>query len=142
MNMNFEQRVKIAAYIQHKTLRDMAKEFGVTQSAFLSRCKKGKLNFNEQRKVAEILGCNIIIKFVFDDGSEYTANTVKTLVMDACAHVDMTQAELGKRLGKSRQTFNSKLNNGRFTDDELLEVASKIGCTYHNYFEMEDGSQI
>ena len=33
-------------------------------------------------------------------------------------------------------------NLGRFTNDEIRDIAGKIGCTYYNYFEMEDGTQI
>lgn len=142
MKMNFEQRVKIVAYLNNKTIKDLAKEFNISLSSFTSRCKTGKMNFADQRTIAEILGCTIVIKFVFDDGVEYTGKTAKELITDACAHVGMTQTELSERLGKSRQTVSSKLIKGKFTDAEIEEIASKIGCTYYNYFELVDGSRI
>jgi DNA-binding Xre family transcriptional regulator len=141
-NNDFEQRVKVATILSNMTLGDVAKQFGITQATFSIRCKTGKMNFIEQRKIAEILGCTSVIKFVFNDGSVLEGNTIKQLIMDACAHVNITQMELGKRLGKSKQNFNSKLNKGRFTNNEIRDIASKIGCTYYNYFEMEDGTQI
>lgn len=141
-NNDFEQRVKVATILLNMTLGDVAKQFGITQAAFSARCKTGKMNFIEQRKIAEILGCTSVIKFVFDDGSVFEGHTVKQLIMDACAHVNMTQMELGEHLGKSRQSFNDKLNRGRFTDNEIRDIANKIGCTYYNYFKMEDGTRI
>ena len=141
-NNDFEPRVKVATILSNMTLGEVAKQFGVTQSTFATRCKTGKMNFIEQRRIAEILGCISVIKFIFDDGSVFEGQTVKQLIMDACSHANMTQMELGERLGKSRQSFNDKLNKGRFTDDEIRNIASKIGCTYHNYFEMKDGTRI
>lgn len=141
-NDDFEQRLKVAAIISNMSLGDIARQFGVTQPAFFSRCKIGKLNFPEQRRIAEILGCTSVIKFVFDDGAVFEGHTAKQLIMDACAHVNMTQTELAKRLKKSRQGFSDKLNKGHFTDSEIRDIASKIGCTYYNYFKMSDGTRI
>lgn len=141
-NNDFEQRVKVATILSNMTLGDVAKQFGVTQATFSTRCKTAKMNFNEQRKIAEILGCSSVIKFVFDDGSVFEGKTIKQLIMAACAHVNMTQTELAKRLKKSRQSFNDKLNKGRFTDDEIRKIANEIGCKYYNYFKMKDGTKI
>ncbi len=139
---DFEQRVKVVLLLNNKSQYEVCKELGTLQSNFLSRCRNGKLTFDEQRRIADALGCKIVIKFTFNDGAEYIAETARQLIVDACAHAKMTLMELSERIGKSRQTFNSKLNNGRFTDSELDEVANKIGCTYSNYFELEDGTHI
>lgn len=139
---DFEQRVKIVTVLQQKKLEWVARKFGLTQSSFLTRCRTGKMNFLEQHKLAEILGCEVVIKFTFDNGAEHTGSTAKELVVNACAYAKISQMELGERLGRSRQAFNSKLNTGRFTDVELMEIADKIGCTYFNYFKLDDGTQI
>lgn len=139
---DFEQRVKVVLLLNNKSQYEVCKELGMLQSNFLTRCRNGKLTFDEQRRIADALGCKIVVKFTFDDGAEYIAETARQLIVDSCAHVKITLMELSERLGKSRQTFNSKLNNGRFTDSELADVANKIGCTYSNYFELEDGTHI
>lgn len=139
---NFEQRVKVVLLLSNKSQYEVCKELDMLQSNFLIRCRNGKFTFDEQRKIADAMGCKIVIKFTFDDGAEYIAETVRQLIVDSCAHAKITLAELSERLGKSRQTFHSKLNNGRFTDSELAQVAEKIGCTYSNYFELEDGTRI
>ena len=138
---NFEQRVKIITLMKKTTLGEVASKFGTTQGNFFSRCRTGKMSFSEQRKIAEIFGCDIVIKFVFSDGTELTANSVRELVAKSCSHIGITQSELGERLGKSRQTFSSKLINGRFTDSEIAEIAEKLGCAYVNYFDV-DGIEI
>lgn len=139
---DFEQRVKVVLLLNNKSQYEVCKELGIQQGNFLTRCRNGKLSFDEQRRIADALGCKIVVKFTFDDGAEYVAETARQLIVDSCAHAKMTLMELSERLGKSRQAFNSKINNGRFTDSELSEVASKIGCTYSNYFELEDGTHI
>lgn len=139
---DFEQRVKVVLLLNNKSQYEVCKELDMLQGNFLTRCRTGKFTFDEQRRIAEALGCKIVVKFTFDDGAEYIAETARQLIVNSCVHAKMTLMELSERLGKSRQTFNSKLNNGRFTDSELAEVANKIGCTYSNYFELEDGTQI
>ena len=139
---DFEQRVKVVLLLNNKSQYEVCKELDMLQATFLTRCRTGKFTFDEQRKIADALGCKIVAKFTFEDGAEYIAETAHQLITDSCAHAKITQMELSERLGKSRQTFNSKLNKGRFTDAELAEVASKIGCTYSNYFELEDGTHI
>ena len=138
---DFEQRVKIVLFLNNKSQYEVCKKLGILKGSFLTKCRTGKLTFDEQRRIAEALGCKIVIKFTFD-GVEYIAETARQLIVDSCAHAKMTLMELSERLGKSRQTFNSKLNNGRFTDSEIADVANKIGCTYSNYFELEDGTRI
>lgn len=139
---NFEQRIKILTMIRKTTLGEVSKKFGVTQASFFSRCRRGKMSFEEQRKIAEIFDCDVVIKFVFDDGKEFEADTIRELVANSCKYVGITQAELGERLGKSRQTFSIRLIKGRFTAKEIAEIAEKIGCKYVNYFELNDETRI
>lgn len=139
---DFEQRVKVVLLLTNQSQYEICRKLGVLQSNFLTRCRTGKLTFDEQRRIAEALGCKIVVKFTFDDGAEYIAETARQLIVDSCAHAKITLTELSIRLGKSKQTFNSKLNNGRFTDSELADIANKIGCTYSNYFELKDGTHI
>lgn len=142
-NKNFEQRVKVATILSEKTLGEVAEEFGTSLTNFTLRCRTGKMDFAEQRKIAEILGCTAVMQYVFDDGAVYQEKTIKDLVMGALRHVHMTQWELGKCLGYSaRQAFSLKLNHGRFNDDDLRRIGTEIGCKYYSYFETKDGTKI
>lgn len=141
-NSDFEHRVKTVAAYNNITLGEVAQKFGVAQGTLLVRCRNGKLTFEEQHRLAEILGCKLEINFTFEDGAIYKAKNVKKLINEACAHIQMTQVELGDKLGKSKQAFSSRLINGKFTDSELTEIANKIGCKYENYFILENNFRV
>ena len=141
-NSNMEQRIKVASLVSGKTMGELADRLNVSQTNLLSRSKTGKFTFPEQREIAEAIGCKLIVKFVFPDSSEFTGDTVKEMVSDSCLHAGITQNDLATMLGKTKQTFSSKLKMGRFTDEDLEQIAGKLGCNYYNYFELNDGTRI
>lgn len=137
----YEQKVRAISAYKNITINDIATEFGITQSSFISRLKCGKLKISEKNKIAEILGCKFIIKFVFED-VEYSEDNIKTLILKSCEHANLSQAELAKKLGKTKQSFNSRLSTGKFSDEEIEEIATKIGCKYVSYFELDNRSHL
>lgn len=142
-SLDFWQRVSVVLFLNNKSQYEVCKQLCINQNNFPQRCQTDKLTFEERQQIADALGCKLIVKFVFDDGAEYTANNdARPFVVDACNHADIKLKELSERLGTSRQALNSKLNNGKFTNAELVEIASKIGCAYYSYFELEDGTRI
>ena len=139
---DFEQRVKVVLFLNDKSQYEIAKALGVQQPSVLSKCRKGKFTFEELRRLAEIMGCNVAIKFIFDDGTEITGDSARSLIVNACTHTGISLTELGVRLGKTRQALNERLNKGRFTHKEMTDIANSIGCKYSNYFELENGMRI
>lgn len=139
---SLEQRIKIMTILNGITMREFSERIGISQANLVSKCRTGKLSFSERSQYAEALRGKLVLKFVFNDGSEFTGKTAKDLIECASAHANISQAELAQQLGKSRQNWHSKIGIGKFSDAELKDVAAKLGCEYVNYFEMPDGTRI
>lgn len=61
----------------------------------------------------------------------------------ACAHAGISKAELSRRLGyKSPQAFQKRYNTGKFSQEELEEIANITGGKYISIFEYPDGTKI
>ena len=54
----------------------------------------------------------------------------------------ISRAELSRRLGTSQSAFKQRLDRGRFTQDELDEIANILGCKYFSGFQFPDGLEI
>lgn len=55
---------------------------------------------------------------------------------------NMTKSELAKKFGsKSLAAFRQRVDTGKFTKEELEKIASALDCTYHSYFEYDDGTK-
>lgn len=140
-NYNFENRVKTIAYIKDLDLADVARKFGISQKAnFIARLNTGRLQFAEQRKIAEILGVDIVIKLVIGQ-NEITAESASEMIRECCTYRDRTLLSLAKELGVSRQALNTKLNCDRFDHKEIEKIAKLLGGKYCNYFVI-DGIRI
>jgi DNA-binding helix-turn-helix protein len=62
--------------------------------------------------------------------------------MIACDKAGFTITELAKRMGMSQQTLSSRLKTGKFTQEELEEMANILGCKYQSAFLFPDGEVI
>lgn len=60
----------------------------------------------------------------------------------ACSYLEISKAELGRRLGMSQQNMSKRVTRGKFTEEELHEMAHAMGAKYHSYFEFPDGTKI
>ena len=61
----------------------------------------------------------------------------------ACAYVGISKAELSRRLGYATpQSFQRRYDTGKFTQEELQEIAQATGGKYISIFEYPDGTQI
>ena len=69
--------------------------------------------------------------------------TIQQKIDMACAHAGISKAELSRRLGYKRpQSFQTRYDTGKFTQDELQEIAKATGGTYISIFEYPDGTKI
>lgn len=59
-----------------------------------------------------------------------------------CVRQNISLAELARRLGKSPQSFNSKMKKQSFTVDELEKIAEVTGATFERNFILMDGEKI
>jgi len=134
---NFEQRVKVIAYLKDLDLGDIAKQFGVSQkNNFLRKLSVGKLKFTEMYKIAKILGTNIVINFTIGD-KIIEAESSSELIRKACAETDTSLLKLAEYLTMSRQALGVRMKSSVFTYKELAHIAGFFGGTYNNYFEIE-----
>ena len=56
----------------------------------------------------------------------------------ACAHAGISKAELSRRLG----SFQTRYDTGKFTQEELQEIAQATGGKYISVFQYPDGTEI
>lgn len=69
--------------------------------------------------------------------------TIQQKIDMACAHAGISKAELSRRLGYVKpQSFQTRYNTGKFTQEELEEIAKATGGKYISLFEYPDGTRI
>ena len=54
----------------------------------------------------------------------------------------MSLTELAEKLGMSQQNFSKRLKVGKFTQDELENIAKALGAKYISAFEFPNGTRI
>lgn len=59
----------------------------------------------------------------------------------ACAFIDIPEAELARRLEISPQSLNKRLKTGKFSAEELENIASALGAQLTLDFTFPDGTK-
>ncbi len=68
--------------------------------------------------------------------------TISEQVKVLCVMNNISIAELARRLGKSPQSFNSKMKRESFTINELIDIADATGSVFERKFIIEDGEEV
>lgn len=68
--------------------------------------------------------------------------TISDQIRMLCARLNISVAELARRMGKSPQSFNSKLKRESFTIAELDAIADATGTQFQRYFAFHNGETI
>lgn len=68
--------------------------------------------------------------------------TARQIIEMALAYAGITNSELARRLGWSPQLLNKRLNTGKFSVDEWLQIGEAIGATAQITFIFPDGKEI
>ena len=68
--------------------------------------------------------------------------TLQQRVKASCELVGMSLTELAEKLGMSQQNFSKRLKVGKFTQEELEEIANALGAKYISVFEFSNGTRI
>lgn len=68
--------------------------------------------------------------------------TISEQIKILCVRCSVSEAELARRLGKSPQSFNSKMKRGSFTVTELDDVADALGVKFNREFILSNGERI
>ena len=68
--------------------------------------------------------------------------SIKQKIEAACKVAGISVTELGRRIGLSQSAFSQRLKRGKFTQEELEEIAEKLGAKYFSGFNFPDGTEI
>ncbi len=72
----------------------------------------------------------------------YAMMTISEQIKVLCVRQNISLAELARRLGKSPQSFNSKMKRESFTVDELEQIADVTGSKFERKFILMDGEEV
>ena len=68
--------------------------------------------------------------------------TISEQIKVLCVRCNISEAELARRLGKSPQSFNSKMKRGSFSIPELEKIAEVMGASFKREFILMNGEII
>ena len=68
--------------------------------------------------------------------------TISEQIRVLCVRSNISVAELSRRLGKSPQSFNSKLKRESFTIKDLEEIAEATGTSFRRNYILPNGEEI
>lgn len=68
--------------------------------------------------------------------------TLQQRVKASCELAGMSLTELAEKLGMSQQNFSKRLKVGKFTQEELEDIAKALGAKYVSVFEFPNGTKI
>lgn len=68
--------------------------------------------------------------------------TLQQRVKASCELAGMSLTELAEKLDMSQQNFSKRLKVGKFTQEELEDIAKALGAKYISVFEFPNGTRI
>ncbi len=68
--------------------------------------------------------------------------TISEQIKVLCVRCGVSEAELARRLGKSPQSFNSKMKRETFTVSDLDEIATALGVSFQRHFILDNGEEV
>ncbi len=68
--------------------------------------------------------------------------TISEQIKVLCVRCNVSEAELARRLGKSPQSFNSRMKRESFTVDDLERIADVLGVKFTRNFILANGDKV
>lgn len=68
--------------------------------------------------------------------------TLQQKIKVACDTAGMSLTELGAKMGMSQASISKRVKTGKFTQEELEEMAVIMGCKYQSSFVFPDGNEV
>jgi len=68
--------------------------------------------------------------------------TIAEQIKVLCVRCGVSEAELARRLGKSPQSFNSKMKRESFTINDLDRIADVLGVSFKRHFILDNGEEV
>lgn len=68
--------------------------------------------------------------------------TTSDMIRELCDKMNISLAELCRRIGQTPQNFNKKLQRGTVSIEEMAKIAEALDVGYEQAFVLSDGEQI
>lgn len=68
--------------------------------------------------------------------------TTSDMIRQLCEKMNISLAELCRRIGQTPQNFNKKLKRGTVSFEEMVAIAEALGVGYEQAFVLLDGEYI
>lgn len=67
---------------------------------------------------------------------------MQRIIEPALEKANMTKTELGHKMGVSQANTSKRIKRGKFTLDELIQIAHYMGAEFSCSFDFPDGESI
>lgn len=68
--------------------------------------------------------------------------TTSGMIRELCDRMNISLAELCRRIGQTPQNFNKKLQRGTVSSEEMAKIAEALDVGYEQAFVLPDGYEI
>ena len=68
--------------------------------------------------------------------------TTSDMIREFCDRMNISLAELCRRIGQTPQNFNKKLQRGTVSSEEMAKIAETLDVGYEQAFVLPDGYEI
>ena len=68
--------------------------------------------------------------------------TISDQIRVLCARLNISQAELARRMGQTPQGFSARMKRRSFTVSELEDIAEATGVKFKRSFALSNGEEI
>ena len=68
--------------------------------------------------------------------------SIRNKILLACEANNITLTELAKQLGTSQQNLSGRLKTGKFTQDELVKIATMLNCKIDCSWILPNGTKL
>ncbi len=68
--------------------------------------------------------------------------TTSDMIRQLCEKMNISLAELCRRIGQTPQNFNKKLKRGTVSFEEMMAIAEALDVGYEQAFVLPDGEKI
>lgn len=68
--------------------------------------------------------------------------TISDMIRELCDRMDISLAELCRRIGQTPQNFNKKLQRGTVSFEEMAKIAEVLDVGYEQIFVLDNGEKV
>ena len=68
--------------------------------------------------------------------------TTSDMIRELCDRMDISLAELCRRIGQTPQNFTKKLQRGTVSSEEMAKIAEVLDVGYEQIFVLDNGEKV